>query len=63
LKNVAKTQRKTQSDLVGSIDTTRERGNLSLALRLFVLNHYQAEHEQRELGWLFLPQAAPVSFV
>jgi len=42
LKNIAKTQRKTQSDLVGRIDTARERGNFSLASRLFVLNHYQA---------------------
>jgi predicted DNA-binding ribbon-helix-helix protein len=42
LKDIAKTQRKTLSDLVGSIDTQREHGNLSSALRLFVLNHYQA---------------------
>jgi predicted DNA-binding ribbon-helix-helix protein len=41
LKDIAKHQRKTLSDLVGSIDTTREHGNLSSALRLFVLSHYQ----------------------
>jgi predicted DNA-binding ribbon-helix-helix protein len=37
LKEIAKDQRKTLSDLVGSIDTNREHGNLSSALRLFVL--------------------------
>jgi predicted DNA-binding ribbon-helix-helix protein len=31
----------TLSDLVGGIDTDREHGNLSSALRLFVLSHYQ----------------------
>ena len=32
----------TQSDLVASIDTEREHGNLSSAIRLFVLDHNQA---------------------
>jgi predicted DNA-binding ribbon-helix-helix protein len=41
LKEIAKDQRKTLSDLVGGIDTNREQGNLSSALRLFVLGHYQ----------------------
>ena len=41
LKEIAKAQRKTLSDLVGSIDTQRPHGNLSSALRLFVLDHYQ----------------------
>jgi predicted DNA-binding ribbon-helix-helix protein len=43
LKKIAKDQRKTLSDLVGSIGTNREHGNLSSALRLFVLNHYRAQ--------------------
>ena len=43
LKDIAKDRRKTLSDLVGSIDTNREHGNLSSALRLFVLYHYQAQ--------------------
>ena len=42
LKEIAKTKRRTLSDLVNSIDTDREHGNLSSALRLFVLDHYQA---------------------
>ena len=41
LKDIAKDRRKPLSDLVGSIDTNREHGNLSSALRLFVLGHYQ----------------------
>ena len=42
LKDIATTRRMTLSDLIGKIDVDRERGNLSSALRLFVLNHYQA---------------------
>ena len=42
LKDIATTRRMTLSDLVGKIDIDREHGNLSSALRLFVLNHYQA---------------------
>jgi predicted DNA-binding ribbon-helix-helix protein len=41
LKDIAKTQRKTLSDLVDGIDTSREHANLSSAIRLFVLNYYQ----------------------
>jgi predicted DNA-binding ribbon-helix-helix protein len=43
LKDIAKDRRKPLSDLVGSTDTNREHGNLSSALRLFVLSHYQAQ--------------------
>ncbi len=42
LKDIATSQRKSLSDLVVSVDTQRRHGNLSSALRLFVLNHYQA---------------------
>jgi predicted DNA-binding ribbon-helix-helix protein len=45
LKDIAKTKRKTLSDLVGGIDTDRQQANLSSAIRLFVLNHYQARRE------------------
>jgi predicted DNA-binding ribbon-helix-helix protein len=41
LKEIAKTKRMALSDLVGGIDTQREQGNLSSAIRLFVLSHYQ----------------------
>jgi predicted DNA-binding ribbon-helix-helix protein len=48
LKDIAMSRRTTLSDLISSIDIGRERGNLSSALRLFVLSHYQAG--QRNLG-------------
>ena len=41
LKDIAATRRVSLSDLVGSIDTERQHGNLSSAMRLFVLSHYQ----------------------
>ncbi|MFZ3336550.1 MAG: ribbon-helix-helix domain-containing protein [Xanthobacteraceae bacterium] len=43
LKDIAINSRVTLSDLVGSIDSQRHHGNLSSALRLFVLGHYQAQ--------------------
>ena len=43
LKDIAWSRRTTLADLINSIDLDRERGNLSSALRLFVLNHYQAQ--------------------
>ena len=42
LKDIAASRRTTLSDLISSIDHERKRGNLSSALRLLVLNHYQA---------------------
>jgi predicted DNA-binding ribbon-helix-helix protein len=42
LKDIAGSRRTTLSDLISSIDHERKHGNLSSALRLFVLNHYQA---------------------
>ena len=47
LKDVAKARRLTLCDLVNGIDTKREQGNLSSAIRLFVLNHYQAQAASR----------------
>jgi predicted DNA-binding ribbon-helix-helix protein len=41
LKDIATSRRTTLSDLINSIDIDRERGNLSSAVRLFVLSHYQ----------------------
>ena len=42
LKDIATSRRMTLSDLVCSIDSERKHGNLSSAIRLFVLDHYQA---------------------
>jgi predicted DNA-binding ribbon-helix-helix protein len=41
LKEIALSHRVTLSSLVGSIDSQRQRGNLSSAVRLFILEHYQ----------------------
>jgi len=41
LKQIAVSRRVTLSDLVGSIDSDRQHGNLSSAIRLFVLDFYQ----------------------
>jgi predicted DNA-binding ribbon-helix-helix protein len=41
LKDIAAGRQQTVSDLVGAIDAERKQGNLSSAIRLFVLDHYQ----------------------
>ena len=41
LKEIANGRELTLSDLVASIDTDRRHGNLSSAIRLFVLDHYR----------------------
>jgi predicted DNA-binding ribbon-helix-helix protein len=41
LKDIAGNRELTLSDLVASIDTDRRHGNLSSAIRLFVLDHYR----------------------
>jgi predicted DNA-binding ribbon-helix-helix protein len=41
LKQIANERDVTLSDLVASIDTDRHNGNLSSAIRLFVLDHYR----------------------
>lgn len=41
LKEIASSRRLTLSDLVATIDSARTQGNLSSAIRLFVLDHYR----------------------
>jgi predicted DNA-binding ribbon-helix-helix protein len=41
LKEIASDRRSTLSDLISSIDSGRLTGNLSSAVRLFVLDHYR----------------------
>src|SRR5258707_9632707 len=41
LKEIADERSMTLSDLVSTIDTDRRHGNLSSAIRLFVLDHYR----------------------
>ena len=43
LKKIAHTQQVTLSELVTKIDGRREQSNLSSAIRLFVLEHFQNE--------------------
>ena len=43
LKDIANDRDVTLSDLVASIDTERHEGNLSSAIRLFVLDHYRSK--------------------
>jgi predicted DNA-binding ribbon-helix-helix protein len=43
LKTIAGDRDITLSDLVASIDTGRHAGNLSSAIRLFVLDHYRVQ--------------------
>jgi predicted DNA-binding ribbon-helix-helix protein len=47
LKDIAATRNMTLSDLVGSIDGDRRQGNLSSAIRLFVLDHYRSQLGER----------------
>jgi predicted DNA-binding ribbon-helix-helix protein len=42
LKEIARDQSATLSNLVGEVDTRRQHGNLSSTIRLFVLDHYRA---------------------
>jgi len=41
LKEIASRRKITLSDLVASIDSSRTQGNLSSAIRLFVLDHFR----------------------
>ena len=52
LKEIATGREMTLSDLVASIDTDRRHGNLSSAIRLFVLDYYRAQigEAHREQG-------------
>lgn len=52
LKDIASSRNMTLSELVASIDADRRQGNLSSAIRLFVLDHYRAlaKTETREGG-------------
>ncbi len=43
LRKIASDRNLTLSDLVATIDTARHHGNLSSAIRLFVLDHYRVQ--------------------
>jgi predicted DNA-binding ribbon-helix-helix protein len=52
LKEIATGREMTLSDLVATIDTDRRHGNLSSAIRLFVLNHYRHMPPRETAGTL-----------
>jgi predicted DNA-binding ribbon-helix-helix protein len=64
LKEIALSRRATLSDLVAAIDSERQLGNLSSAIRLFVLDHYKArmgahaEVRQAPREMVMMPPAA-----
>jgi len=63
LKKIAKDRHVALSDLVNDIDKQRQHGNLSSALRLFVLEHYRgkaAEKPDAEMLGQQSPPSAPV---
>jgi predicted DNA-binding ribbon-helix-helix protein len=67
LKDIAADRRMPLSDLVGAIDSERQHGNLSSAIRLFVLEYYQAlrrsdGHVRRKPGapTIVQPRAASI---
>jgi predicted DNA-binding ribbon-helix-helix protein len=49
VREIAARHRVTLSDLIGSIDSERQHGNLSSTVRLFVLNHYRRRVEGDEI--------------
>ena len=46
LKDIAGTRDMTLSELVAAIDSERRHGNLSSAIRLFVLDHYRNQNSE-----------------
>jgi predicted DNA-binding ribbon-helix-helix protein len=50
LKEIADDRSMTLSDLVSTIDTDRRHGNLSSAIRLFVLDHYRNNNAGTNAG-------------
>jgi predicted DNA-binding ribbon-helix-helix protein len=50
LKDIATERHTTLSDLVGSIDCGRRHGNLSSAIRLYVLDYFQARSDAPTAG-------------
>ncbi|MDB5616622.1 ribbon-helix-helix domain-containing protein [Tardiphaga sp.] len=48
LKDIAASRKQTLSELLSEIDGSRTRGNLSSAIRLFVLAHYKKLESDRQ---------------
>jgi predicted DNA-binding ribbon-helix-helix protein len=50
LKKIALAQQVALSGLVATIDGTREQGNLSSAIRVFVLQHFRNENKRMDVA-------------
>ena len=61
LKEIAGGRHMTLSDLVGAIDAQRQHGNLSSALRLFVLDFYRGKATEKLGGETLGEDSAPRS--
>ena len=59
LREIARKQQVTVSGLVSSIDSRREHGNLSSAIRLFLFDHHRHRHNEAEASALSVPPQAP----
>jgi predicted DNA-binding ribbon-helix-helix protein len=60
LKMIAHIQQTTLSGLITKIDGTREQGNLSSAIRLFVLHHFRNEDKRMEVAKAHLSAGSAV---
>ena len=61
LKEIAGNREMTLSDLVAAIDTDRRHGNLSSAIRLFVLDHYRSHVGEAQVASRDLPGTRPAA--
>ena len=52
IKEISRSRGKTLSEVVSEIDRTRQQGNLSSAIRLFVLNHFRSSGETSDHSYL-----------
>jgi predicted DNA-binding ribbon-helix-helix protein len=50
LQQIARGRQVTRSDLIASLDAARENGNLSSAIRVFILDHYRATAGQSNVA-------------
>ena len=58
LKDIAGARNLTLSELVATIDADRRQGNLSSAIRLFVLDHYRSRDTESRAGATPAPASA-----
>jgi predicted DNA-binding ribbon-helix-helix protein len=59
LKEIAVSRDMTLSDVVASIDTDRRQGNLSSAIRIFVLDYFRAGSDEQRRSRDDRPQMSP----